>query len=260
MGDELMRALGQQLRIDPLAGDDPASAELADALLPLDEDEEARLVDEMFRRLDAGELAAGAGDDDDDDLTEGEAAPAEPAHAAPVVSLAERRRSRVTAFVVVAASLAAALLVWLVMRTPQRPTDPQVAELPEYVITELHGGTAKVRAAPQDPPSAIEVASDATIDVVVAPRSPVRPPLAVVVRAVGPDGTATLVRPTETPKVSAEGVVRLQAPAASLGATSPGTWELQLLVGPPDTLPATAKAADGRGPWARVALQVTVAP
>jgi hypothetical protein len=264
MADELLRALGKRQREEPAAavpsetndqtmhpstaGDERAG----DMLRPFDEGERASLLDAVFERLDAGGEAGGA-DDEDEPTTV--AAPS--ADAAKVVELLPRRSRMRVGVIAIAASLAAALLLWLVVRPAQTPDRPAVAALPEYTITQLRGGDATMRSEPSAPPSAITLAPGKAIDFIVTPSTPVHGPVGVAVLATPERGAPVLTRVEA--EISAEGVVRLRGPIDALGPDAPGTWTVDLLVARPEALPNDADAAMADGPWSRSRIEVTIA-
>lgn len=266
MADELLRALGKRQREEPAAAvpsetndqtmhSSTARDERAgDMLRPFDEGERASLLDAVFERVDAGGEAGGS--DDEDEPMPG-AAPAEAPRAAEVVDLAARRSRMRVGVIAIAASIAAALLLWLVVRPAQTPDRPAVAALPEYTVTQLRGGDATMRSEPSAPPSAITLPVGRSIDWIVTPRTPVHGPLGVMVLAT-PERGAPVLTPVEA-EISGEGVVRLRGPIDALGPDAPGTWTVDLLVARPEALPEDAEAAMADGPWSRSRIEVTIA-
>lgn len=248
MADDLLRALGRRQREAPESED---RSEAEDAMLrPFDEGERASLLDAVFERLDAE-----ASEDARDAAPEVEAAP-RPSDE--IVDLAARRARRGVAIIAVAASLAAALLLWLALRPPSpRDGDPIArSSLPTYAVTRLQGGDASVRSRPDGPPSRVELRPGAEIDWIITPGEPVSGPLGVAIRAQPRGGAAVFVTPLV--EISPEGVVRLRGPIEGLGPTAPGVWTLDVLIGRPAELPRSAEAAADEGGWPRVRVEVTI--
>jgi hypothetical protein len=259
MADELLRALGRRQREEPTPvpdeTDDRAmqtsraqdSESPADPMLrAFDGRERAELLDAVFERLDAERASESPEPEDGIE-----------AHAGRVVPLAPRRPATRVALVALAATLAAALLLWLALRSPAPPGDDAIAALPEYVVTQLRGGDATMRSEPSQPPSSIELSPGDAIDWIFTPRSPANGPLGVAVVAMPAAGSPALTRPSDV-SISPDGVVRLRGPIDALGPATAGRYTLHVLVGRPDTLPSTPQIAAADGPWSRMTIEVTI--
>lgn len=241
MADELLRALGKR-QADSApgrAGDEAEGSEAARAMLRrFDADERAELLDGVFAELDAHAEAPG---------TQSAAPPA-------VVVLEARRRPR-AAWIGAVVAIAAVLVLWL--GTTRGPATSGEA-MPSYAATRLEGGTATMRSAQTELPSALELAPDASIDWIFTPATPVRTPVAAVILAARVGKTPVLVRPAAL-DVSAQGVVRIKGSLGEVLPLSPGTWSLDVLLGEPTRLPDSVAAAEQGGAWSRVSFEVKIA-
>lgn len=227
MADDLLRALGRHQRED--------LERPADAPEPLQDDDE-RLLDEVFGRLDAAESPGPA----------------------PVIDLDARRRR--WALVTVLTSVAAALVLgfWWIASTITANNPDAIARLPDYATSSLRGGPASHRSEPA-PSEALSLRASDRIEWDVTPAEPVREPLAVALLAEPTAGPARLV-PEVAAEISESGVVRLRGPLDGFVALEPGAWTLTLIIAAPDLLPRELAELDDeqRSAWQRVSIRVTI--
>jgi hypothetical protein len=159
------------------------------------------------------------------------------AHSGPTMAAKPRRRWTMAAGASVTLALAASFVVWTSSRHP-------VDALPLYAMS-TSGGESELRGSAA--PDGVHMRSDSTLSVVLQPVRPVAGPLDARAAIVGPHGA--VARTLESPiDVSAEGVVRLRAPATALFADGLGEVDVVIVVARPGTLPSDADAiahADG---------------
>jgi len=247
MADELLPALGryQRQQQDSVA----VNAIEEEALRPLNEAERAAVLDAAFGRLEQ---------EPHEDAT-----PRDEAELVPPISMAERRHGSKTALVIgVVLAIAAALVLWRgAATTPTPPEAPLVAALPSYAITQLRAGEAKHRAAPEGVVLEVSSTPHAHFTLVLTPARPVLEPVAVALVARTSGGETRVTRPVEGVQVSANGALQLDGPLDEFIALTPGVWTLELLVGPPETLPEDAEAlrrSPTEPPWRTLKMQVTI--
>lgn len=163
-----------------------------------------------------------------------------------LVELAPRRRARW--FAGLGSLAAAAALALVLLRGGGEPS----LDLPAYAL--VRGGDATSRSHAPSAPS-LRLRVDSPVDLVLAPATPVTGP--VEVRLVASQaGTARWLVPDAT--VSADGAIRLRGTAA--WGLPAGRWQLAVLVGRPDRLPADLAAwqAATTPDWQVLALELEV--
>lgn len=200
--DSLLSALGQEQRDADEAGESLEIPPLDDA---------AGLLDAVFDEVDARD--------------------AKQAREAPI-ELSERRSAAV--WIVPLVAVAAALVLWLGLRSEQSVAPP-------YAIVSLEAGRAEVRGA--DEPERIELTVADSIRMTVAPDGRVDEVPAVAVVARGEDGRGVVRRPDEGVEVDASGSVRIDAVLGRFAAVKPGVYTLEVWIGPEGALPADAEVA-----------------
>lgn len=200
--DSLLSALGQEQRDADEAGESLEIPPLDDA---------AGLLDAVFDEVDAR------------DAKQEREAP---------IELSERRSAAV--WIVPLVAVAAALVLWLGLRSEQSVAPP-------YAIVSLEAGRAEVRGA--DEPERIELTVADSIRMTVAPDGRVDEVPAVAVVARGEDGRGVVRRPDEGVEVDASGSVRIDAVLGRFAAVKPGVYTLELWIGPEGALPADAEVA-----------------
>ena len=257
MADELLRALGREQKRSATASrendlDAASDTQEPDAMLRrFDDDERAALLDAVFDAVDGNEAREDSEDSQDSDESE---KPDE----VKVVGIDSRRPGRV--WLAVALAAAAAILVAFLLRgsTPADGDPPRVASLPEYQVTQLRGGVAKVRDVPDAPPEEVELRPDSVLDWELAPDRPVRDAVGLVILATMEGAGRTLVPEVE---VSSEGVVRMHGAASSRLPLPAGRWKLELVVVPRAALvePSDRAAATLDPRWHRHVVWVTIA-
>jgi hypothetical protein len=245
--DELLRALARR-QARSRAENDPAmhtatdesydESEGNDALMrPLDAAEREAVLDAVFSRLDAGDVAD-----------------SEPVGAvAPAIALESRRpsRGRLGAMLGAAVAIAAALVLWIA-RPGVRPGEA----LPDYAISTLHGGASTVRSDPTEVDRTLVLTDGAqSIDVVVAPAHAVTGPVAVTLIAEASDRPAQLVA-VDSAEISPSGSVRLRGPLSKFIVLEPGTWQLWIVITRADDRPTSAEAARDDEAQRRVGFRV----
>ncbi|MCY1056508.1 hypothetical protein [Nannocystis sp. SCPEA4] len=226
MADELLNALGRLEREQRAAAaqrdDDPL-------VRPLAADERETLLNGVLGRLQTPASAAPPSD---------------------VVALAPRRRARWLAGL---GSLAAAAVVAIVLL---RGGGEPALDVPAYAL--IRGGDATSRSHDAPPsPAPLRLRADSPVDLVLAPATPVAGPVDVRLVA-SQDGASWWISGDAT--VSSDGVVRLRGQAA--WGLTPGRWQLAVLIGRPDRLPADLaaweRAAAGAPEWQVVSLELEV--
>lgn len=227
MADELLNALGRLEREQRAAAaqrdDDPL-------VRPLAADEREALLNGVLGRLQT---------------------PASAASPSNVVALAPRRRARWLAGL---GSLAAAAAVAIVLL---RGGGEPALDLPAYAL--VRGGDAASRSHDSPPsPAPLRLRADSPVDLVLAPATPVAGPVDVRLVASQGGGNSRWISGDAT--VSSDGVVRLRGQAA--WGLTPGRWQLAVIVGRPDRLPADLaaweRAAAGAPDWQVVSLELEV--
>lgn len=242
MTDDLLSLLGRQQQRD-LEGPDEPGAEDDPLARPLDDDEQASILDAVFERVDAGSSEPAAAS----------------SSSGKVVSLAPRARARRALLgSLVGLAAAAAVILWVL----PRDEDEQLTRLPDYAFTKLGGGVADQRsdvgpdlgaALPE-----VKLRSDSAIDWILTPSRPSHAPVAVALLARADAGETRFV-PRLAAEVSQQGAVRLRGRLDEFVALTPGTWTVELLLAAPDRLPADASAASrDKSPWSRLALRVII--
>jgi hypothetical protein len=226
MADELLNALGRLEREQRAAAaqrdDDPL-------VRPLAADEREALLAGVLGRLQT---------------------PASAATPSNVVALAPRRRARWLAGL---GSLAAAAAVAVVLL---RGGGEPALDLPAYAL--VRGGDATSRSHDAPPSAApLRLRADSPVDLVLAPATPVAGPVDVRLVA-SHEGVSRWISGDAT--VSSDGVVRLRGQAA--WGLTPGRWQLAVIIGRPDRLPADLaaweRAAAGAPDWQVVSLELEV--
>lgn len=231
--DELLRRIGEAMR-PPDALDDERWDRLAAGALSEEEVEALRALAEADGRPEAAEAFAPLGDDFEARMA-GLFAAAE-APRSNVVPLRPSRWKYVAGAVVGLAAAAAALLLVLLRPAP-------TVTLPAYEMS-VQGGDQPMRST-EAPAAAVPVlAADSLLSITLRPahRSEITPRVQVWVR--GPGGAR---RAVEAPvEVHRSGAVTLEAPLRALVGTTPGEYELVVLVSapgervdPPDRLEPT---------------------
>lgn len=200
--DSLLSALGQEQRDADEAGESLEIPPLDDA---------AGLLDAVFDEVDAR------------DAKQEREAP---------IELSERRSASV--WIVPLVAVAAALVLWLGLRSEQSAAPP-------YAIVSIEAGRAEVRGA--DEPERIELTVADSIRMTVAPDGRVDEVPAVAVVARGEDGRGVVRRPDEGVEVDASGSVRIDAVLGRFAAVKPGVYTLEVWIGPEGALPADAEVA-----------------
>lgn len=250
MDDDLLGALGRHHREqldaseEPLVNDDPYFS----AAQPFTELEREALLDAVFAQVDASARPS----------AEPVAHPsAEPI--APVIDLAARRRRALGAVVV---AIAAALVLGLALaslldREPNKP--PQVAVLPAFATSELHGGPASTRS--DDRPSALAMAADDELDWIITPAEPPSHALelGLILEPREPVGEARWL-PAPPATITESGVIRIRARLDELAPLAPGDHVLTLVIAEQGRLPADLDSARTSEAVARVEIQITVVP
>ncbi len=168
------------------------------------------------------------------------------------------RRSSLPVVLGAIAAVAAVVLLWRFVAQPDR--GPQLARLPDYIVTQQAGGVASSRSAPTAAPRPT-LHPESAIDWVFTPKHRVSGPVAVALLATSSQG-ATVFSPEVEAQVSAQGVVRLSGPLHEIIALEPGLWTLAVLLASPDDLPTDEAAvrAQDAGPWRTVEISLTVVP
>ncbi len=201
--DSLLSALGQEQRDADQAAESLEIPPLEDA---------AALFDAVFDEVDAR-----------DAIKQEPEAP---------IELSERRSAAV--WIVPLVAVAAALVLWLGLRSEQSVAPP-------YAIVSLEAGRAEVRGA--DEPERIELTVADSIRMTVAPDGRVDEVPAVAVVARGEDGRGVVRRPDEGVEVDASGSVCIDAVLGRFAAVKPGVYTLEVWIGPEGALPADAEVA-----------------
>jgi hypothetical protein len=239
MDDELLRGLGRHQREDLDRSDEPWD-ELSE---PFDDVTREQLLDAVFERVDA----------------EAEQPASEPERAhGTVIDLASRRRGVVFGLLVAAAA-AVMLGIWW-SRAPAPDSSRTIAMLPEYETSELRGGAASHRSAPDSEIESVTMGARDQLEWVVTPVEPVSGPIGIALLAEPELGQPILVSELHA-EITGPGAVRLLGPLDDFVELAPGTWTLTLFIAPPDQLPSgleQARTSEG-GSWQRVSVRVTIA-
>jgi hypothetical protein len=142
-----------------------------------------------------------------------------------------KRRRAVAAAVLAPLALAAGLLLYVAV--PSRST------LPVYQL-DVTGGAQPLRNAPSAPAAHVSLAPGSQLEIVARPSTAVAE--AVMARTFFVRGED--IHPwNPTMEISPEGAVRATAPPSSWANLTPGMWDLVVLIGRPDALPADTNAA-----------------
>ena len=212
----------------------------AEAVLrPFDVHERAALLDAVFAAdLDDASEDQPAENLDDDALDND--APSESA---------TRRGTRTRVVLGSLAALAAAVLLFFVLRAPSGgPVGPPIVSLPSYAITSLHGGIAATRADHDGHPSEIELRPEGAIDWVMTPQRATRERVALVIIVTPDGGRPQLLTPPPTQTiVTSDGVVRLRGKVSEVLGLPTGTWTVELVVTPVSRVPRTVAEARAGG-------------
>lgn len=228
MVDDPLQRLGDRQR-EALPSEDPMPDDVQELLKPFEGDEREALLDGVFATLDETAEDASA-----------------------VTELRPAGRSQVWVGAIVA--MAAALVLWLALSGERGPTDPA---WPAYEISRLEGGASVVRSSDEGTPSTLTLRASDTVDAAFSPVSPVNAPTKAVLLATPTSGAARLV-PLPQAEVSASGAVRVRAKVSDILGETLGTWHIQILIGPPESLPRDRAQAERDGPWARVAFDLEI--
>jgi len=245
MDEDLLRALGERQRAsepserDGEAVSEDLPAELAALLEPIEGEEADDLIDGAMQRLEASES--------------GDSAPEE-ASKAPTPS--DEAAANWKGAVAVVVAMAAALVLWFGMSSRGGGT------MPEYSVVSLQSGAAAMRSDDGGGVVRRKVSTPAggPIDWRFSPAGTVPEAVAVALLATNATGESKLSRPQGI-EISAAGAVRIAGPLDRFIALSPGTWAVEVLIGPADSLPSSSDAAnEGRreAGWQSVPLEVTI--
>lgn len=200
--DSLLSALGREQR---------EADEAAESLELPPLDDAAGLLDAVFDEVDARN------------------AKQEPE--APIELSTRRSAAR---WVVPLVAAAAALVLWLGLRSEQTAAPP-------YALVSIEAGRAEVRGA--DEPERIELAAADLIRMTLAPDGTVDGVPAVAVIARGEDGRGVARRPEQGVEVDVSGSVRVDAALGQIAIVESGEYTLEVWIGPEEALPADAEAA-----------------
>jgi hypothetical protein len=252
MDDELLRGLGRHQREDlETTPDDSSDEPWAELLEPFDDATREQMLDAVFEQVD----------------TQAErvepVVPSPPANEPErereqVIDLASRRRGVVLGLLVAAAAAVTLGIWWNQASSPDRSRT--VAMLPEYETSELRGGPASHRSAPDSELESVTMGARDELEWVVSPIGPVSGPIGLALLAEPESGQPILV-PEVGAEITESGAVRLQGPLDGFVELAPGSWTLTLFIAPPDQLPTDveqARASEGAG-WQRVSVRVTIA-
>lgn len=245
MDEDLLRALGKRQRAaEPSERDgesvsEALSPELAALLEPIDGEEADDLIDGAMRRLDASEPAADA---------KGESTSETPSDE----STAAANWKGAVAVVV---AMAAALVLWFGLSSGGGGT------MPEYTVVSLQTGPAAMRSdGGGSVQRKVSTPAGGPIDWKFSPSGTVPGTVAVALLATNMAGESKLVRPKGV-AITPAGAVRITGPLDRFIALSPGAWTVEVIIGPPDTLPSSPDAAIEAGRdagWQSVPLEVTI--
>jgi hypothetical protein len=246
MDDELLRALGRHQRDELDAPEGEVEGD--DAMRPFDDAERERMLDAVFLGVAAGEATQPVS-----------VAANDPPAGAQVISL-NRRRTAVLGLLLASAAALSLVIWWSASRDPAGHQDA-VAMLPEYATSELRGGRAAQRSAP-DEQAGLTLAPTDEIDWTVTPAEPVGSRPGVVLLAEDEADRALFV-PDTGARITDSGAIRLRAPLERLFGSQadrlePGEWTFTLLIGPAGKLPDTLEEARAEGPWQRVSVRLTL--
>jgi hypothetical protein len=265
MSDDLLSAFGRKQREDLDDGGEPSSAGEDELTRPFDEDERASILDALFDRVD--EVATVSGGPSHASPSAGPSNASPSAGPSNVIELAPRRRGALIGSLLAVA--AAAALVW--WGWPESGVERElVASVPAYTFTQLGGGIAEKRSAPDGPANGampeLELRANSSIDWVLTPTKPTRDPIGVALLARSDAGETKFVERLDV-VVTEQGVVRLRGPLDKHVPLGVGAWTLTLFIAPSERLPADADvasnadvASDGASAWRNLALRVIIVP
>ncbi len=246
MNDELLRALGREQEQDlerpsPL----PDDGRWSEAGQPFDGGEREALLDAVLDQVETGSSQAP------------ETARPNDTDSSDVVELSGASRRHRVALVGGLLALAAALVLWLMVRPGDERS--QIARTSAYSITQTRGGITTQRV---DHDPALRFHPDASIDWVLTPDRVVATPagLAILAEPVDAPGTQVVFSGPVEVEQSEEGAIRLRGTLSNILPLSPGRWRLSLYVAAPQQLPAGADAARTEGPWHREPIVIEVVP
>lgn len=252
MSDDLLSAFGRKQRADLDDGGETSSAEEDELTRPFDEDERASILDALFDRVD--EVVTASPSPSNADASPGPG----PSN---VVELVPRRRGALIGSLLAVA--AAATLVW--WGWPETGAERElVASVPDYTFTQLGGGIAEKRSAPNGAVDGempeLKLRANSSIDWVLTPAKPTGDPIGVALLARSDAGEMRFVERLDV-DVSPRGAVRLRGSLDEHVRLAVGTWTLTLFIAAPERLPADAEeASDGASPWRNLALRVIIVP
>jgi hypothetical protein len=255
MSDDLLSAFGRKQRedldhLDRLDHGVESALPEDELSRPFDEDERASILDAVFDRVE--EVATVSPSPEVAPIGSGPA----PSN---VIELAPRRRGALIGSLLAVA--AAATLVW--WGWPESGSERQlVASVPAYAFTQLGGGIAEKRSAPDASSDAavpeLKLRADSNIDWVLTPAKPTSDPIGVALLARSDAGPTQFVAQLEV-TVSEQGAVRLRGPLDQHVALAEGQWTLTLFIAGPEELPRDAGiASEGAGPWQNLTLRVII--
>lgn len=170
------------------------------------------------------------------------------------IDLAERRRSRRTAWVVAATAVAAAVLAVLTLSPKRQPTPPSTpgdpatgSTLPTFALTVRDTSVQTIRGEPDlTKPARYQPTSQ--IHWVLSPLRPQDGPLGVRVLATDDQGERRLLTPA-TPRRLDNGAIELEGRLSQQLELPAGRWTLRFVIGEDASLPADLAALDRGGPW-----------
>lgn len=240
MDDELLRALARTHRsLEP--SDQPMRAHadtrtdrdgiLETLIAPLDADERASVLDNVFAKIDAGTAA----------------------HAEAPIAIAKPSRGRTVGVLAVAVAIAAVLVLWLA----QPRGGGGGPELPSYALTELRGGAAEVRSDPGAIDRVLALQPGDSIALVLTPATATAGPLVVDLVAQAPGKPDVMARVDA--QIAKSGAVRIEGPLDRFLALEPGEWQIWAVVSPADRAPTDAAAALDDASVRRVGFRVRLA-
>ena len=245
MDEDLLRALGERQRAAEPSERDGESvsealpAELAALLEPIEGEEADELIDGAMRRLEASETEADA---------KGESASETPT--AEATAAANWKGA-----VAVVVAMAAALLLWFGLSSGGGGT------MPEYSVVSLQTGPAAMRSdGGGSVQRKVSTPAGGPVDWRFSPTGTVPGTIAVALLATNVAGESKLSRPKGV-AITPAGAVRIAGPLDRFIALSPGAWTLEVIIGPPQTLPSSPEAAIGAGRdagWQSIPLEVTI--
>lgn len=259
--DPLDRLAGRQRQMEGTP-DPPTAERLGGLLEPLEDAERDDIIGGALARL-AGEAEIAAEDDSGawaeaeqagPDEPEAQGDPPDAGDTGDVVPIGRGRPAWVRPVFAAAVAIAAALVLWLVIR----PGDDGGLQppLPSYSATRLHGGAMTMRSSDDGLAEPLSLTADDRIDWLFTPEAPVRVPVAAAILAVGPD--SEVFRRVDGAEVSSEGVVRIRGALSETVPLSAGAWRITVLIGNPDAMPTSAAQAADSGPWVPVTFEATV--